>query len=97
MTIFYFRLFPGKNKESFFQKNLAILSRLCPIWGNTECSSKFCCYYSFFFLILAKCHYVKFQRKAMSGLQATVVSDARMHTYMVQTYHETLHNNPNNP
>ena len=29
--------------------------------------------------------------EVMSGFQATMVSEARMHTYMEQAYHQTLH------
>ena len=32
-----------------------------------------------------------FEEKVMSGFQETLVSDACMHTYMVQVYHELLH------
>ena len=32
-----------------------------------------------------------FEGKLISGFQATLVSDARMHTCMVQAYHEALH------
>ena len=31
-----------------------------------------------------------FKEKVMSSFQATEVLDAQMHTYMAQTYHQTL-------
>ena len=46
----------------------------------------------FFKRIPTKYHLAKvFEGKVMSGFQATLISEARMHTCMVQAYHETLH------
>ena len=80
MTMLHFR-FKEKTKEFFFSKNPTIFGPLCQFLGKTECSSK----------ILRPSIIVPNFEEVMSGFQATLVSEARMHTCMEQAYHQTLH------
>ena len=88
--MFHFRLFPEKTKKNFFSKNPTIFGPLSPFLGKAERSSKFCSY-QLFFLKKLSIIVPNFKGKLMSSFQATLVSDARMHTCMVQVYHETIH------
>ena len=90
MTMFHFRLFREKTKYFFFSKNPTIFGPLCPFLGETECSSKFCSY-QYFLKKLRPSIIVPNFEEVMSGFQATLVSEARMHTCMEQAYHQTLH------
>ena len=86
MTMFHFRLFREKAKGFFFKKP----HYFCPFLGKTECSSKFCSY-QYFLKKLRPSIIVPNFEEVMSGFQATLVSEARMHTCMEQAYHQTLH------
>ena len=88
--MFHFRLFREKTKYFFFSKNPTIFGPLCPFLGETECSSKFC-YYQYFLKKLRPSIIVPKFEEVMSGLQATLVSETRMHTCLEQAYHQTLH------
>ena len=79
--MFHFRLF----REIVFQK-----TPLFPFLGETECSSKFCSY-QYFLKKLRPSIIVPNLEEVMSGFQATLVSEAGMHTCMEQAYHQTLH------
>ena len=86
--MFYFKLFREKTKEFFFLRNPTTFDPLCPFLGKTECSSKFCSY-QYFFKKTPSFTVPKFE--VMSGFQATLVSEARMHTCMKHAYHQTFH------
>ena len=90
MTMLHFR-FREKNKDFFFfPKNPTIFGPLCQFLGKTECSSKFCSD-QYFLKKLRPSIIVPNFEKVISGFQATLVSEARMHTCMEQAYHQTLH------
>ena len=89
MAMFYFRLFREKTKF-FFSKKPSIFGPLCPFLGETECSSKFCSY-QYFLKKLRPSIIVPNFEEVMSGFQATLISEARMHTCLEQAYHQTLH------
>ena len=83
--------FREKTKEFFFfLKNPTIFGPLCQFLGKTECFSKFCSY-QYFLKKLRPSIIVPNFEEIMSGFQATLVSEARMHTCMEQAYHQTLH------
>ena len=82
--------FREKTKEFFFSKNPTIFGPLCQFLGKTECSSKFCSYQYFLKKLRPSIIVLNFE-EVMSGFQATVVSEARMHTCMEQAYHQALH------
>ena len=85
--------FREKTKEFFFfffSKNPTIFGPLCQFLGKTECSSKFCSYHYFLKKLRPSIIVPNFE-KVISGFQATLVSEARMHACMEQAYHETHH------
>ena len=61
-----------------------------PIFGKTECSSKFCSYQCFLKKFRPSIILPNFEGKVMSGFQK-LVSDARMRTCIERAYDETLH------
>ena len=87
--MFHFRLFREKAKEFFF-KNPTIFDPLCPFLSKTECSSKFWPH-QYFLKKLRPSIIVPNLKEVMTGFQATLVSETRMHTCMEQAYHQTLH------
>ena len=89
--MFHFRLFREKTKKNFFQKTPLFLVYLCRLLGKTECSSKFCSYQYFLKKFGPSIIVSNFEGKVMSGFQATLVSEAHMHTCMEKAYHKTLH------
>ena len=78
--MFYFKLFREKTKEFFFLRNPTTFDPLCPFLGKTECSSKFCSYQYFLKKIRLSIIVPNFKGKVMSGFQATLISEACMHT-----------------
>ena len=87
----HFRLFREKSKWFFFQKNPSIFGTVCPFWGKTECSSKFCSYLYFLKKFRPSIIVSKFEGKVMSGFQATLFSEAYMHTFFISYKHFMLH------
>ena len=78
--------FREKTKEFFF-----FFSKIPIIFvGKTECSSKFCSDQYFLKKLRPSIIVANFE-EVMGGFQATLVSEARMHTCMEQAYHQTLH------
>ena len=82
--------FGEKTKEFFFSKNPTIFGPLCQFLGKTQCPSKFCSYQYFLKKLRASIIVPNFE-EVMSGFEAALVSEARMHTCMKQAYHQTLH------
>ena len=78
-----------KKLNNFFFKKPHYFWPLCPFLGETECSSKFCSYHYFLKKLWPSIIVPKFE-EVMSGFQATLVSEAHMHTWMEQAYHYAL-------
>ena len=78
--MFHFRLFRKKTMDFFSSKNPTIFGPLCPFLGETEYSSKFCSYQYFLKKLRPSFTVPKFE-EVRGGFQATLVSEARMHTY----------------
>ena len=82
MTMFHFRLFREKTKEPFFFKNPTNFGPLCPFLGkqNVPLNSVPIS----IFLKLRPSIIVPNFEEVMSDFQATLVSEARMHTCLEQ-------------
>ena len=78
-----------KKLKFLFSKNPTIFGPLRPFLGETECSSKFYSY-QWFLKKLRRSFIVPKFKEVMNGFQATLVSEARMHTRMELAYHQTF-------
>ena len=88
--MFHFRLFPEKNEKNFFfQKTPLFSAHRAHFWAkqNVPLNSVLISFVFFNLSIIVP----NFEGKVMSGFQPTLVSDACMHTCMVQAYDEALH------